>query len=172
LELEYCILAPLHMTSFTNISLMRLHNFSGCTRIYRTRLCRSAITRRYSGGTIFYAVRASSICALQNFLLHIRKLPHFDTRFGVAQARCGSPQKRVLYICPGRSVGAVLLRAENCSGRQFLGSKRVSKWGNFLISLIRFCKSRAGFRKMRCCANGARLRPPKYNLCARASALE
>ena len=117
-------------------------------------------------GNIFYAVRASSICALQNFLLHIRKLPHFDMRFGVAQARCGLSQKRVFCILPGRRVGAVLLRAENCSKWQFLGSKRVSKWGNFLISLIRFCKSRAGFRKMRCCANGARMRPPKYNLCA------
>ena len=110
--------------------------------------------------------------ALQNFLLHIRKLPHFDTRFGVVLALSSPPQKRAFCILPGRRVGAVLLRAENCSKWQFLGSKRVSKWGNFLISLIRFCKSRAGFRKIRCFANGARLCPPKYNLCARASALE
>ena len=109
---------------------------------------------------------------LQNFLLHIRKLPHFDTRLGVAQARCGSPQKRAFCVFPGRRVGAFLSCVLQCKVWQFLGSKRVSKWGNFLISLISFCKSRAVFRKIRCCANGARLRPPKYNLCARASALE
>ena len=114
------------------------------------------------------------MCAtrLQNFFTHIRKLPHFDTRFGVAQTRCSPTQKREISICAGRSLGTFLLSWHMCLEGQFLGSKRVSKWGNFLISLISFCKSRADFRKMRCCANGARLCPPKYNLCARASALE
>ena len=96
-------------------------------------------------------VRAASTCAsvragcllravLQNFSVHIRQIPHFDTRFGVAQALSSPPQKRAFCILPGRRVGAVLLRAENCSKWQFLGSKRVSKWGNFLISINSFCK--------------------------------
>ena len=129
-------------------------------RVYSTRAYGVWLWRGVIAAATFLCSARLDERALQNFLLHIRKLPHFDTRLGVAQARCGSLQKRVFCILPGRRVGAVLLRAENCSGGQFLGSKRVSKWGNYLISLIRFCKSRAGFRKMRCCANGARLRPP------------
>ncbi len=105
--------------------------------------------------------------ALKNFLLHIRKLPHFDTRFGAVLARLKPPQKSAFSISAGIWTRAFLLRAENCSGRQFLGSKRVSKWGIFLISLIRFCKSRSAFSKTRGRANFAKRYTPKCNLCVR-----
>ena len=73
--------------------------------------------------------------SLQNLFTHIRKLPHFDTRFGVVQERCSPLQKRVFSVCAGRSIGAFWPRAQNLSERKFFGSKRVSKWGNFLISI-------------------------------------
>ena len=74
---------------------------------------------------------------LQNFLFHIRKLPHFDTRFGVVLERCRPPQKSRFYKCPGKCV-AVILRSEHmCLEGPFSASKRVSKWGNFLISLTK-----------------------------------
>ena len=77
---------------------------------------------------------------LQNFFTHIRKLPHFDTRFGAAQTRSSPTQKRAICIYPGRSVGAFLLSEHMSLEGQFFGSKRVSKWGNFLISINFFCK--------------------------------
>ena len=73
--------------------------------------------------------------ALQKSFTHIRKLPHFDTRFGVAQARWSPPQKSAFCIYAGRKVEAFLLSWHMCLEGQFLGSKRVSKWGNFLISI-------------------------------------
>ncbi len=57
---------------------------------------------------------------LQNFFTHIRKLPHFDTRFGVAQARCGSPQKRAFCKCPGKSIGAFYLDVKTVQKGIFL----------------------------------------------------
>ena len=77
---------------------------------------------------------------LQNFFTHIRKLPHFDTRFGVAQTCCSPPQKRAFSICAGRRLGTFLICAQHCSEWQFSASKRVSKWGNFLIWTNFFCK--------------------------------
>ncbi len=83
--------------------------------------------------------------ALQNLFIHIRKLPHFDTRFGVAQACFMSLQKRAFCLCAGRSVVSFWVTSHHCSEGQFLGLKRVSKWGNFIISLKFFCKRCAGF---------------------------
>ena len=80
------------------------------------------------------------VTRLQNFFTHIRKLPHFDTRFGVAQARFMPLQKPAFSKCPGRSVAAFLLSRQMCPKDQFSASKRVSKWGNFLISINFFCK--------------------------------
>ena len=77
---------------------------------------------------------------LQNFFTHIRQIPHFDTRFGGAQARFRPPQKRPFCKCPGKCVAAFLFSRQMCIAGRFLGSKRVSKWGNFLISIKSFCK--------------------------------
>ena len=85
------------------------------------------------------------VARLQNFFTHIRKLPHFDTRFGAVLPRWSPPQKAVFSVYAGRSVEAFLLSWHMCLEGQFLGSKRVSKWGNFLISLNFFCKPCASF---------------------------
>ena len=103
--------------------------------------CTTRKTARFSGKHATGAFRS-----LQNLFTHIRKLPHFDTRFGVAQERCSPLQKRVFSVCAGRSFGAFWPRAQNLSERKFFGSKRVSKWGNFLISINFFCKQRSGFK--------------------------
>ena len=78
--------------------------------------------------------------SLQKFFTHIRKVPHFDTRFGAAQTRCGSPQKGPFCKCAGKSVVTFLLACRMRLGRLFFGSKRVSKWGIFLISINIFCR--------------------------------
>ena len=80
------------------------------------------------------------VTRLQNFFTHIRKLPHFDTRFGVAQTRSSPTQKSAFCIYAGRSVEAFLLSEHMSLEGQFSASKRVSKWGNFLISINFFCK--------------------------------
>lgn len=101
--------------------------------------------RVYARSSAFFTARFTRVArswhlGLQNFFTHIRKLPHFDTRFSVAKVRCGSPQKRAFSKCPGRSVVACLTTSQFCSRGQFLGSKRVLKWGIFLISLNFFVK--------------------------------
>ena len=88
------------------------------------------------------------VARLQNFFTHIRKLPHFDTRFGAVLPRWSPPQKAVFSVYAGRSVVAFLLSWHMCLKGQFLGSKRVSKWGNFLISLNFFFVSPAPVSKI------------------------
>ena len=110
-----------------------------CSRLFHM-LSKGVVPSQVVPGGAMSSSRVSCTPRLQNFFTHIRKLPHFDTRFGAAQARCGSPQKRVISICAGRSVGAFLTCTPQCQVWQFLSSKRVSKWGNFLISINFFCK--------------------------------